>query len=159
MVRFPAGVAVLFCVAWAGPASAQYRPPGLPPDAPYIAPPQVPQVPIPPIEAPPPPDIDWQERIRQWHEDEDRRNEALAQFTKYAGPAHDPASDYPKREEMIAYLEFLLAVVGVIVAVWAALRACVWLARPTDPTKHILNDPWVQAHLSRQGAPPPEQPN
>jgi hypothetical protein len=67
MVGFRAGVAVLFCVAWAGTAAAQYRPPDPPPEAPYVA----------------PPPYCSQESFRKWQEEHDQRVAAGAAYLEF----------------------------------------------------------------------------
>jgi hypothetical protein len=145
MRRVQAGLpfaVLLLCVAWSGTAAGQYKPP---------------QVQIPPIEMPQPPQEDWAERTRQWQLDEERRQAAIAQFAKSAGPAHNPASDYASPEQLMRWMETGFAVLAVGLLGWAGLWLYTRWPRQSDPMKYVMSDPWVQAHLN-EAAPPKDDP-
>ena len=93
--------------------------------------------------------------VHPWQDQQATRDAAAAQVTDFGPQTASPLDQLPSRDDLIGYLAFLSAILGIIVATWVVLRVCDYLARP-DPAKYIIDDPWVRAQLAKQGLPPDE---
>ncbi len=154
-VRFGGAWAAVFVfwAAGAGSAFAQYRPPANFP-GPVTPPPITVQGPT----GPPPgsmPDFD-PDYMRHNQEAWDRNVKPL-QTDPGLPPINQAVNDWLSPSQLTTYLEIVLAVGVTVLMFWAGLQIYTRCARPSDPMKAALNDPWVQAHLARQGM-TPDQP-
>jgi hypothetical protein len=73
----------------------------------------------------------------------------------------EPSDIWPSNDHLMLTAEITFGVIFFIVLLWAGLRLYQHYGRPTDPTKYVMSDPWIQAHLEGRAVSSdrPEQPS
>jgi len=75
-----------------------------------------------------------------------------------ANAVNQITAGWPSPETLMLLMEIGFGIIVFVLLLWGGTQVYMRYARPRDPMKYVMSDPWVQAQFARQGVPPDQRP-